>query len=443
MSVNLKVGANPTRTYPQRGDNINYGTQATLWAQDVTAALNAIGVQFDWVLGSAAQVTAGTANFSDLATLVADAAVLDGHSVLVLTNTFDVAATIDINKRLTIICQSSDCIFQSTAGFAAGAIIEFSAASSSWYGGIIFNNAGTPDYAIEVSALDVTVINTQLTGPFVVDNLLFTGAVEPGFTGLLHDGSSSDIHGRWGLGSNSAQTIMKFFGRDGDGTALDNSAGLRCFNGVIQFKDRGGNWTGFAAVVSANTALSNLGATAVNASIIPDADSAYDLGANLLRWLNIYVDNLEGDTVVADTSVDAGNIQVIANSIISTNAGGDITIAPDTTGVTHINNVDSYETSEVAITAHAGGGQALAYALTAKFSQISVCATAADSVVLPAAFSAGYRMTIANDGTERADVYPASGDTIEGMVADAPIQLLPGQRMMVEGLVTDTSWIVL
>ncbi|NCN28264.1 hypothetical protein GW915_11910 [bacterium] len=427
MPVTLKVKANPTRTYPQRGDNVNYGTQATLWAQDVTAAVNAQGSQFDWVLGSAAQVTAGTANFSDLATLVADAAVLDGHSVLVLTNTYSLASAAIINKRLTIICQSTDCIFESAAGIAAGEIIQFAANGLFWLGGTIKKTAGTPDYGAKINATGV-FLTCAFTGAFAVSNLTFTSG-EASFMGITSDGTSSDIYGRWGLGSNAAQTIMRFFGSDGNGTGGDNSSGLRSNNGVVQFKDRGGNWTGFAAVVGANTALSNLGATAVNDAIIPDADSARDLGTNLIRWANIYCDNYEGDTVVGSTSGDFGNIKISGNTVSST--GGTNTII--------IPELDYDETAEVTITAHAGGGQALAYALTKHFNQISVCATNDDSVLLPAGFAVGHRITIADDGVADAMIWPAVGDNL-GFGVDVPIQLLAGQVMTLEGQIADSTW---
>jgi len=432
MSVNLKVRANPTRTYPQRGDNVNFGTQATLWAQDVTAEVNAIGQQFDWVLGSAAEVTAGTANFSDLATLVADATVLDGDSVLVLTNTYAVPATIDINKRLTIICQSTDCIFESTAALAAGPVLTFSADGTVFSGGSIDVTAGG-DYCFELDADRLFIITASLGGYGIAPVQFTSGRATSMFQ--VTDTYCSNIESRWGFGTNAAQAIMRFFGSDGDGTGGDDSAGIRSNNGVIQFKDRGGNWTGFAAVVGANTALSNLGATAVNDAIIPDVDSTRDLGANLIRWANLYCDNFEGDTVVADTSVDAGNIQVSANQIISTNVNGNISLTPNGTGGVILN-----ETTEVAITAHAGGGAGAAYALTAGFSVIVTCATAADSVILPATFPTGRRMTVRNDGAERADIFPATGDTINGMAADTAIQLLPGQTMEFIASVANSAW---
>lgn len=67
-----------------------------------------------------------------------------------------------------------------------------------------------------------------------------------------------------------------------------------------------------------------------------------------------------------------------------------------------------------AVTARAGGTQALATPLTAAFNRISVCATAADSVALPLAV-AGLEIAIANDGAASAQVFGAGTDTINSV----------------------------
>lgn len=486
MTIPLQIRGGTVWDYPQNGDE-DYGVDGTGWASDVTTAVNLSGAlngvaQFDYVMGSAAQVASGQATHSNWATMLAAASA--GDSVYVLAGTYTFAANFDITKRLTIINQSYDCIYASTAAFPGGAMITFSADGTTFFGGSMVATAGTCDYCFELDA-DRCFISTATEG-YATAAVQFTSGRATSLL-LVKDVYCSNIEGRWGFGTNAAQNIMRFFGSDGDGTALDDSAGLRSANGVIQFKDRGGNWTGFAAVVSANTALSNLGATAINANLIPDADSTYDLGANLTRWAQLFSDSVEGDTGAFATSVDGGNINVAANTISSTNVDGDIVLTPNgdgsieptitgdgdltidlagtgavaitttsgdvsitpatgdvniipTAGTTVIYNVDSYETSTDTITAHAGGGQGAATALTTHCNRISVCATAADSVVLPAVFAAGYRVTVRNDGAERADLFPASGDTINGMAADTAIQVLPGQTMELIGHTANSAW---
>lgn len=75
-----------------------------------------------------------------------------------------------------------------------------------------------------------------------------------------------------------------------------------------------------------------------------------------------------------------------------------------------------------AITAHAGGGQGSATALTADINSITVCATAADSVVLPAA-TAGRMVQVSNLGAAYASIFPASGEIIDALAADTSISL--------------------
>ena len=67
------------------------------------------------------------------------------------------------------------------------------------------------------------------------------------------------------------------------------------------------------------------------------------------------------------------------------------------------------------VTAHAGGGQALAVAITATFTNVSVVATAADSVALPLAV-AGQLVFVRNSSANSMQVFAANGstDTING-----------------------------
>lgn len=66
-------------------------------------------------------------------------------------------------------------------------------------------------------------------------------------------------------------------------------------NGNVLQTDASGNlsWVA-AAAAGANTTLSNLGATALNASLIPDTQLTRDLGASGLEFANLYVDSIYG-----------------------------------------------------------------------------------------------------------------------------------------------------
>jgi hypothetical protein len=75
------------------------------------------------------------------------------------------------------------------------------------------------------------------------------------------------------------------------------------------------------------------------------------------------------------------------------------------------------------IIAHAGGGQASAVALTTDLNRIATVGTAADSVKLPAAV-AGRSIFVKNGAAANsANVYPATGDAINALGANAAYAL--------------------
>ena len=72
-----------------------------------------------------------------------------------------------------------------------------------------------------------------------------------------------------------------------------------------------------------------------------------------------------------------------------------------------------------AITAHSGGGQASAVALTTTINRVTTVAAAADSVALPAA-KAGLFCVVSNMAALNSmNVFPATGDAINALSANA------------------------
>lgn len=94
--------------------------------------------------------------------------------------------------------------------------------------------------------------------------------------------------------------------------------------------------------------------------------------------------------------------------------------------------------SVTSITAFATGGQASATALTGETNEITVCATAGDSVKLPVA-ALGKRVTVINSASLAADVFGQTGAAIDGGSANAAVRLAPGMRVTYEGL-SATAW---
>lgn len=75
--------------------------------------------------------------------------------------------------------------------------------------------------------------------------------------------------------------------------------------------------------------------------------------------------------------------------------------------------------------AAAGSTQGTATALAATINSVAT-ASAGQGVILPSA-KVGAFITVSNHSTVTVKVYPATGETVEGLAANAPLSLLPGQ----------------
>lgn len=98
-------------------------------------------------------------------------------------------------------------------------------------------------------------------------------------------------------------------------------------------------------------------------------------------------------------------------------------------------NVYSGQTS---ITAHAGGGQANAVALTKEYSVVTTVASNNDSVKLPTA-ALGSHFVVFNEGANSLDVYPATGGAINAAGTNNPINLAAGAWGEFFGI-SSTAW---
>lgn len=81
--------------------------------------------------------------------------------------------------------------------------------------------------------------------------------------------------------------------------------------------------------------------------------------------------------------------------------------------------------TEVGITAFAGGGQGSATQLTKEINQLGAVATTGDSVKLPSA-EAGLTITVINSDVNAADVFPFTGDIIDSNGLNVAVSVLPG-----------------
>jgi len=93
---------------------------------------------------------------------------------------------------------------------------------------------------------------------------------------------------------------------------------------------------------------------------------------------------------------------------------------------------------ETGITAFATGGQANATQLTEGINDVTTVATAADSVKYPAAV-AGLFVIVKNSDANAMDLFPASGDSINGLAVDTAISV-PGGSVVIAFCRDATVW---
>lgn len=100
-----------------------------------------------------------------------------------------------------------------------------------------------------------------------------------------------------------------------------------------------------------------------------------------------------------------------------------VTVQKAFTALTVAANSLNLTNPKTAITAHAGGGQANAVALQLGLNQITTVATGDDSVKLPASAAGNIVVVINAAAANSADVYPATGEAINALAANAEFTL--------------------
>lgn len=105
-------------------------------------------------------------------------------------------------------------------------------------------------------------------------------------------------------------------------------------------------------------------------------------------------------------------------------SAGATQLGSNTTDINTIVGLEKLQASN-AVTAFATGGQTSATALTGMINRISTCATAGDSVKLPAS-AAGLEITVINDGAAGAQIFGAGTDTINSVATATGVPQMPG-----------------
>lgn len=145
------------------------------------------------------------------------------------------------------------------------------------------------------------------------------------------------------------------------------------------------------------------------------------------------------DGVTAGTATASKALVLDSSKGISTITSATITTLTSATlaGTPAFSGLPLFKATN-AITAFAGGGQGSAVALTSTINSITTCATAGDSVKLPTA-TAGSLVQVSNLGAAYAAIFPASGDLIDALAANAAVNLPSGGAMLFTCAVTG-SW---
>lgn len=92
---------------------------------------------------------------------------------------------------------------------------------------------------------------------------------------------------------------------------------------------------------------------------------------------------------------------------------------------------------ENAVTAAVASTQAGGYPITAAVTRVTTVGTTGDSLLLPAAV-AGEKRTVFNKGANSMDVFPASGDAINALSADAAYAVAATKGVIFHCVVTGT-----
>lgn len=99
-------------------------------------------------------------------------------------------------------------------------------------------------------------------------------------------------------------------------------------------------------------------------------------------------------------------------------------------GVMYVNSAQGWKedlfSATDALTAHAGGGQGSATPITTQMARFTVVATIADSAVLPVS-APGMSYTVANAAANSMNVFPATGEIINALAANAAFAIAGGK----------------
>lgn len=218
-------------------------------------------------------------------------------------------------------------------------------------------------------------------------------------------------------------------------TTISNAAAVGQSQ-VVSIPDSGASTANFLLSKSAGTQHVTVGSLQVDAG---NVSAGLATGGTAGKFISYSATTTVGSLQLAAIA-NAGNFNVIVSnashgqsSTVSIPDGGQATsvflisnsAGTQTVATGNLAMTAGYVQESVAnaLTAHAGGGQGSALALTRQINRVTTVGSSGDSVALPAAV-AGRVVTVINAAAANAmDVFPASGEVINALAANTALSV--------------------
>jgi hypothetical protein len=179
------------------GEAVVAGAEPTP-AKEITDAINDSPTYgevalYDAIVGSAADITAGLADYADIAAAIA--AVAAGSRIFILDGTYTPTAQINVNKALIIEGQGDTAVIASNS-IAAGATIKISASGVELRNFKVTQGTGTPAYVLEIAAgVERSSFNISADGVFATGTVLDGTVIGAKFGNIKIDTNSVSMLG--------------------------------------------------------------------------------------------------------------------------------------------------------------------------------------------------------------------------------------------------------
>lgn len=196
-------------------------------------------------------------------------------------------------------------------------------------------------------------------------------------------------------------------------------------------------------VGSTGNAFSNVGLGSQTGKVITTGNQNTLIGSNNSQAITTGANNLILGQSVASVTLTTGNRNIIlgvdatadtaatstSDTVLIKGIGTAVlsSTATNTTPTTILGGITGTSVT-TGLTAHSGGGQASALALTTSYNNVTVVAAAADSVRLPVTTIPGISVAITNSAAVNSlQVYGAGTDTINGVATGTGVAIAAGK----------------